>query len=204
MKMQRLCQLMLGSALSLLLNAAAWASHTYTINFAVDWIPNDWYVWVDGPKGGAPNSECMEVWQVPDPLRGQIIEVNHHDGIAYSGYYPRYFTVQITDKNDGFCWLKPKYNTWEFSLNSPRPKGGDDPPQVILKGKVSFNHFWHQRGDDWRTYIETENTDGKGNPPYIGSAICDDGIGFWQDCLSAQVIGEDAADTIWIYFKYKP
>jgi len=157
---------------------------------------------VNGPKGYAPNSECMTVWEVPDPLFGALIAVNHFDGIAtpISGW-KRFFTIQITDKDDGLCYDKHKYNTWEFSLEQPLGKW-TGPRQT---GKVQFNRqLLDGYKVPWMTWIAAENTDGQNKPLYVSSAICDSGAGLWWNCLNYKVGGRDAADTIWIFFKYKP
>ncbi|WP_233233325.1 hypothetical protein [Bordetella sp. LUAb4] len=200
MKMQRLRQLTLGSALSLLLSAAAWADREYVIYFAVDKIPNDWTVTVNTPLGYAPNSECMSVWQVPAQL--EIIGINHDKGVAQPTQRLRYFVVKIKDKDDLGCWLKPKYNTWTFEIKPPFDDRDRDKKKVT--GQVQFHHSHNHDLDMWMTAIYAKNTDDKHNFNYVGSAICDSGIGYWQDCLNRRVYGSNAANTIYIYFQYQP
>ncbi|WP_233233336.1 hypothetical protein [Bordetella sp. LUAb4] len=196
MKIPRLRQLVLGSAFTLLLNAAAWADHTYTVNFAVDTPPNDWKVMIGTPKGYAPNSECMTTWAVPDKV--QFIGVNHDNG--YAAKQPdrtRFFTVQIRDKDVGGCQRQPKYNTWTFDIIPSGPDGYSK----RLSGEVQFYHYL-DGGGMWMTAIKARNTDDKNNKLYVSSAICDHGVFVWMDCLNNFVSGDYAAEQIWISFRY--
>ncbi|WP_233233316.1 hypothetical protein [Bordetella sp. LUAb4] len=203
MKMQHLRQLMLGSALSLLLNAAAWAERSYTVNFAVDWLPNGWAVQIGTPPGGEPFSSCMTVWQVPDWVK-QIAIDHDGDGVAWpASRGARFYTVQITDKTIFPCGNKDKYNTWPFYIIPSLSDGGQSSSN-FLKGQVEFLRHFNDKTKMWETSVSAKNIDGRNNPLYMSSATCDSGAGFLVVCSKTPATGDDAGNNIWIYFRYKP
>jgi len=168
--------------------ASAWASHDYKINITTSGFDlSQFYVKILPPEGYAPNSSCMETWQVPS----REVRLNTSTPTQ---------TVTIKDKDSATCSGNAKYNTWKYEIwRYPFTSY----PYERQVGQGSFQ-FVHQKVyGDWTTMIIPRNLDGipRGSPA-VGMAVCYSNKNVGNNCLLRDVKGKDSADTIKIYFRW--
>jgi len=182
-------RLLCGLALFSAFQSPVRASHDYTLHILADsryFDTSKYYVTIYPPAGYAPNSSCMQTWYTPT---NEVRLDSSTTGL----------TLYIKDKDSSSCGGEPKYNTWNYrimSIDEDHPRWD----QEVGKGSIQFYHF--KSGGDWFTSIVPRNADGiPWNNPSIGFATCYNKK-VQTNCLNRYTKGKDAADEIYIYFRW--
>ncbi|WP_233233327.1 hypothetical protein [Bordetella sp. LUAb4] len=167
----------------------AWASHQYGLHILTDsryFDTSKYYVKIFPPAGYPPNSDCMHTWHVPPNevrLNATFTEL----------------TLYIEDKDSTTCGGEPKYNTWDYQIWKYQTINGAE--QRVGLGSFQFYHY--RIDGEWYTSIIPRNLDGMPmHRPSVGIVTCHSNKLVKTNCRNKPTQGKDAADNIYIYFRW--